>query len=165
MFFVSFASYAELSSASRKTRWIMTELETPSAATPGQALKVLIADDDRDLCLSLRDVLEAANHLAEIAHSGHAALAACSQTRYAALLLDIGLPDLSGLKLISHLEEAHPELAILIITGQALRGQCRPRGQPLHDRNTWSSRSISIGCSRSSTGSPIARSSPEKTGG
>ncbi len=80
---------------------------------------MLIADDDRALCTSLRDILETRQHQVELAHAGNAALAACWEKRYDVLLLDINLPDLSGLELISEVEKIQPELDILIITGNA----------------------------------------------
>ncbi len=80
---------------------------------------ILLADDDRNLCASLRDVLEAMSHRVETVYTGGTALAACERQPYDVLLLDVTLPDLSGLELISRIEELRPELEILIITGHA----------------------------------------------
>lgn len=80
---------------------------------------ILLADDDRGLCTSLRDVLEALGHRVEAVFTGKAALAACTERVFDVLLLDITLPDLSGLELISQVEEIRPELDILVITGNA----------------------------------------------
>lgn len=80
---------------------------------------ILVADDDVDLCASIRDVLELEPYAVDIVHSGEAALAACREKGYDVLLLDIRLPDLSGTELVAHLEEVAPELEILIITGYA----------------------------------------------
>ena len=80
---------------------------------------VLLADDDSSFCTSLRDVLEAGSHQVEVAHTGREALAACREQVFDLLLLDISLPDLSGLELISRVEEIRPQLDILVITGHA----------------------------------------------
>ena len=80
---------------------------------------MLIADDDRGLCLSLRDVLELKEHRVEVVHTGADALAACAESSFDVLLLDISLPDVSGVELIAQIEEQSPDLDILIITGHA----------------------------------------------
>ncbi len=81
---------------------------------------VLLADDDRSFCSSLADVLEAARHRVDIVHSGRDVLGACATKRsYDLLLLDINLPDLSGLELIPQVEQMLPELEILVVTGHA----------------------------------------------
>ena len=81
---------------------------------------VLLADDDRALCRSLCDVLEARRHSVEIVHSGRDVLAACARPNpYDLLILDISLPDLSGIDLIPQIEIVKPELDVLVITGHA----------------------------------------------
>ena len=52
-------------------------------------------------------------------HTGADALSVCSREDLDVLLLDISLPDVSGVELISRIEESSPELDILIITGHA----------------------------------------------
>ncbi len=94
----------------------MTGVETEA----DQHCSVLLADDDRSFCSSLADVLEAASHQVDIVHSGRDVLEACAKKRtYDVLLLDINLPDLSGLELIPQVERILPELEILVVTGHA----------------------------------------------
>jgi len=80
---------------------------------------ILLVDDDPAVCTTLGDVLEVMHHQVEPAHSGHEALAACQRRVFDLAILDIGLPDFSGLELVSRLEKSHPEIEILIVTGQA----------------------------------------------
>ena len=94
------------------TRWGKRCLELMPAPS-------LLADDDRNLCRTLRDVLAVKHHAVDLTHSGCGALAACSEKAYDVVLLDISFPDLSGLDLISKLEEIQPRMDILIITGHA----------------------------------------------
>ncbi|MEM7354544.1 MAG: hybrid sensor histidine kinase/response regulator [Acidobacteriota bacterium] len=86
---------------------------------PVEACRVLLADDDRNLCRTLCDILEVKGHPADVANSAGATLEACAARDYDVLLLDISLPDLSGLDLIAKLEESQPGMDILIITGNA----------------------------------------------
>jgi signal transduction histidine kinase len=84
-----------------------------------ESCSILLADDDRGLCTSLRDVLEALGHRVEAVFTGNGALTACAGREFDVLLLDITLPDWSGIELISKVEEIRPGLDILIITGNA----------------------------------------------
>ena len=83
------------------------------------ACSILIVDDDQGVCTSLRDVLEAKNHEVETASTGSDALAACERRSFDLLMLDIQLPDISGLDLISRVEELRPETDVLVVTGHA----------------------------------------------
>ena len=80
---------------------------------------ILMADDDVELCASVKDVLELEPYEVDVVHSGKAALAACRTKAYDLLLLDVHLGDLSGTELLGRLEELVPELEVLIITGHA----------------------------------------------
>ncbi len=59
------------------------------------------------------------DHRVQVVHTGADALAACVEHRFDVLLLDISLPDVSGVELIAQIEEQSPELDVLIITGHA----------------------------------------------
>ena len=52
-------------------------------------------------------------------HTGADALEVCAEQELDVLLLDISLPDVSGVELISRIEKSSPDLDILIITGHA----------------------------------------------
>ncbi|MEM7354542.1 MAG: response regulator, partial [Acidobacteriota bacterium] len=80
---------------------------------------ILVADDDAGVCLTLRDVLELKGHQVAVAHSGSETLAACAETSFDILLVDIDLPDVSGLDLIARVEELLPSIDVLVITGHA----------------------------------------------
>lgn len=57
---------------------------------------ILIADDNHDLAFSFSLLLKLAGFDVEIVHDGHAAVIAARKRRPDVLLLDIGLPGLSG---------------------------------------------------------------------
>lgn len=77
---------------------------TPAADTPGDSgpaiterrARILIADDNRDAADSLGMLLELAGHNVQVAHSGNAALESGRSYRPDIVILDIGMPDLSG---------------------------------------------------------------------
>jgi CheY-like chemotaxis protein len=59
-------------------------------------MKVLVADDNRDAALSLGALLEMSEHEVLIAHDGEEALRIARQAMPDAMILDIGMPRLSG---------------------------------------------------------------------
>ena len=60
------------------------------------ALRILLADDDRDTVLTLSAILEAEGHVVHGVHTGAEALKAVSFFRPDAIVLDISVPGISG---------------------------------------------------------------------
>src|SRR5690606_6436190 len=60
------------------------------------ATRVLVADDNEDLCAMLKLMLESAGYEVAIASDGPAAFAAASTATFDAVVLDVGLPGMSG---------------------------------------------------------------------
>ncbi len=80
---------------------------------------ILIVDDDPGVSHSLRDVLELQQHKVATVSNGSEALAACQEHQFDILLLDIELPDMSGLDLVARVEELLPRIDVLVVTGHA----------------------------------------------
>jgi CheY-like chemotaxis protein len=59
-------------------------------------MKVLVADDNRDAALSLGALLEMSGHEVLVAHDGEEALRIARQAMPDAMILDIGMPRLTG---------------------------------------------------------------------
>ncbi|MEW6370241.1 MAG: ATP-binding protein [Pseudomonadota bacterium] len=71
----------------------------PAAAVPpadARSWRILVVDDNVDAARTLGMLLESAGHQVTIEHSAQAALARSEQDRFEVILLDIGLPDMSG---------------------------------------------------------------------
>jgi signal transduction histidine kinase/ActR/RegA family two-component response regulator len=66
----------------------------PTPAAGG--LKILVADDNRDAADSMAMILELSGHDVSVAHSGEEALQIGRQILPAVMILDIGMPGLSG---------------------------------------------------------------------
>jgi len=77
-----------------------------------------IIDDDRALCRSLQIQLESAGHTVSFATTAGEGLAAVRKTPPDLILLDLGLPDRSGLKVLEELRRDHEDSAVVMITGQ-----------------------------------------------
>jgi CheY-like chemotaxis protein len=61
-----------------------------------QAMKVLVADDNQDAAVSLGMLLELSNHEVLLAHNGEQALRLARDALPEALILDIGMPGITG---------------------------------------------------------------------
>ncbi|MFZ0501378.1 MAG: PAS domain S-box protein [Steroidobacteraceae bacterium] len=69
-------------------------------------LRILVADDNRDAADTCAALLELSGHDVQTAYCGLQALELAESFRPHAMLLDIGLPDLSGYTLAKHIRES-----------------------------------------------------------
>jgi two-component system response regulator CpxR len=84
--------------------------------------ELLLIDDDTELCDLLSRWLSQEGFQVSACHDGHSARALLRQSNPAAIILDVMLPDGSGLDLLKHLRREHPELPVLMLSA---------RGEPL----------------------------------
>ena len=76
---------------------------------------LLLVDDDKSILRAFRMALEG-DYLVHTAESGADALHQLRDKEHDLVLLDIGLPDISGIELISQLKSADPEIVIVMVT-------------------------------------------------
>ena len=77
--------------------------------------KILLADDDEELCDLLRDLLVRDGFAVDVSHDGGEALARARDVDYDAMILDVMLPGRSGLELLRELRRDH-NLPVLMLT-------------------------------------------------
>ena len=84
-------------------------------------LRVLVADDDRDLVLSLMALLRAEGHEVFGVHHGADVVETVGEFAPDALLLDIGMPQTSGYEIVRALRDRYGSARpiIVAITGRA----------------------------------------------
>jgi CheY-like chemotaxis protein len=82
--------------------------------------KVLIVDDELTIRWVLAEALRGWNYETVEAETGAATLAALVIERPAAVLLDINLPDSSGLDLLGEIKRRRPQAAVIMITAETL---------------------------------------------
>jgi DNA-binding response OmpR family regulator len=78
--------------------------------------RILIVDNDRDMCGIITDVLREMNHGTNIAYDGMTALEKIRKTRYDLVILDYKLPDISGLKVLDEARLLSPGLQVVMIS-------------------------------------------------
>ncbi len=79
--------------------------------------QILVVDDDQAICWSLTEALQSWGFAAIEAGSVAEALTLFNAELPAAVLLDIDLPDGSGLDVLREIKRHHPEAIVIIITG------------------------------------------------
>src|SRR3989304_6027689 len=88
-------------------------------ATMSLPASILIIDDDRGTRETVADILGFRGYLVETAERGEDGLEKVRTRPFDATIVDIKLPDISGLDLLKALKEASPETEVIFITGYA----------------------------------------------
>jgi PAS domain S-box-containing protein len=94
----------------------------PAPGADGQAspgCRILVVDDNVDSAVTLARLLRRVGHEVEVAHDGPAALEAAARFRPGVMLVDLGMPGMSGLE-VARLVRERPDLAgtrLLAVTG------------------------------------------------
>lgn len=84
--------------------------------------RLLLIDDDIELCELLSSWLTQEGFQVSACHDGHSARQALAHAVPALAVLDVMLPDGSGLELLKQIRQQHPELPVLMLSA---------RGEPL----------------------------------
>ena len=85
-----------------------------TTTTPGR--RVLVVDDDRALCHAVTSLLQGAGYLTDQASDGPEALERLRQQQVDLMLLDIGLPGMSGLDVLARAREIPPPPRVVMMT-------------------------------------------------
>ena len=82
--------------------------------------KILVVDDDRQNRWTLVEALRGAGYRVFDAETVAGAISAYEAERPAAVLLDINLPDGSGLDVLADIKRKSPEAVVIMVTGEVL---------------------------------------------
>ena len=102
--------------------------ETPETRPRGEVpcLRVLVVDDNVDLVEMLALMVEASGHQVRKAFDGRSAVSAALEYQPHVVLLDVGMPDMSGIDVAKELRR-HPEMAATRIVALTGWGQAEDR--------------------------------------
>ncbi|MBL0727270.1 ATP-binding protein [Piscinibacter sp. HJYY11] len=90
----------------------------PEATAAGRPMSILIADDNVDAAVGLRDAFEALGHEVSVCHDGLSAVGQALARRFDAAILDIGMPGLNGYDAAQRIRAgAQPALVLVALTG------------------------------------------------
>jgi len=106
------------------------QLAAPAAESLSESLRVLVADDNRDLVASTSALLDLWGHQSHTVHSGNEVIAAALAFRPDVILLDIGLPEIDGFELARQIrtESTLDRVRLVAMTGYGQESD-RARGR------------------------------------
>jgi DNA-binding NtrC family response regulator len=80
---------------------------------------ILIVDDEEDLASTLAERLELRGFQVTAVTSGAEALDVVSANRFSVLILDVKMPGISGLELMTRIKQEQPDLPVILFTGHS----------------------------------------------
>jgi len=98
------------------------------------APRLLFCEDQREEAIGVREHLRREGFAVDFAHTLNAAITRSEATRYAAIIVDLKLPDGDGIGLIVRLraQAANRRTPIIVLSGDPEKGKRDPRAAALH---------------------------------
>jgi CheY-like chemotaxis protein len=84
-----------------------------------EKVRILIIDDDKDMLETLGDILQEKGYETETAKNGKEAIAKAEKRFFNVALVDIGLPDMTGVEVVQVFGKMSPYTMNVMITGRA----------------------------------------------
>jgi two-component system NtrC family response regulator len=92
---------------------------TKDDTKPRDRLKVLFADDEQALQELMRNELPRMGHEVTVCPDGLTAAAAMERNSYDCLLVDLDMPGMNGIEVITHAKELAPDAEAVVLTGKS----------------------------------------------
>lgn len=84
---------------------------------PKKKRKILVVDDEINVCKSIRQAVESEDYDVDMALSGEEALKKDQETPYDLIITDLMMPGISGMDLLTSLKTARPDVSVIMVTG------------------------------------------------
>ena len=81
--------------------------------------EIVLMEDDERMTELLQQHLERAGHVLRVAHSGESGLKALHERQPDVIVVDIGLPDISGVEVLERIRRDYSRIPVIILTGHA----------------------------------------------
>ena len=86
-------------------------------------MNIMIVDDEPQVAEVLAKSLSRQGHRTTVVHSGEDALKMIGTAPPDALFLDVSMPGINGLEVLAEVRRTRPQLAVVVITGNATADQ------------------------------------------
>ncbi|MDR0737990.1 MAG: sigma-54 dependent transcriptional regulator [Prevotellaceae bacterium] len=80
-------------------------------------MKILVVDDERSIRNTMKNILEYEGYEVMLAEKGEDALAAAEANNFDVIFCDIKMPEMDGIEILDKLQEKHPEIPVIMISG------------------------------------------------
>ncbi|MGH3665931.1 MAG: response regulator transcription factor [Egibacteraceae bacterium] len=90
----------------------------PDGTTDGALPLVLVVEDDRGVRQLMEAIIETEGYEVRTAADGLEGLLKLRMLRPAALVLDIMMPDVGGLRVLDELQTEHADIPVIVVTGK-----------------------------------------------
>jgi DNA-binding response OmpR family regulator len=84
--------------------------------------RILVIDDDHDICRLIKDALSRNGYEVTVANDGHEGLSKFYAGRFDTVLTDLVMPGKEGIETIRELRHRAPDLRILAMSGDTATG-------------------------------------------
>ena len=84
-----------------------------------ETASLLVVDDEEHIRSAIAEALELEGFRVDTADSGVSALEALARTSYDLMILDIRMPDVDGVQVMTRVHQQFPELRVVVLTGYA----------------------------------------------
>ncbi|MCX8030562.1 MAG: sigma-54 dependent transcriptional regulator [Thermodesulfovibrionales bacterium] len=78
--------------------------------------KILIVDDEKDICNALEFILSRENYEVKVATSGEKAIQMINKENYDVVITDLKMGKIDGMEVLKHTKQVSPDTAVIIIT-------------------------------------------------
>ena len=79
--------------------------------------KILIIDDEKAICNTLKEILSYEKYEVDIANDGAEGIKKAETGNYDLVLSDIKMPKMDGIEVLQKLQEMNPDLPVVMISG------------------------------------------------
>ncbi|MEJ5327136.1 MAG: response regulator [Candidatus Bathyarchaeia archaeon] len=83
----------------------------------GEAARILVIDDDENIRKVLKTILEDEGYIVDTAETAKESIEKSENSFYNLALIDVRLPDMEGIELLSKLRDTKPKMRKIIVTG------------------------------------------------
>ena len=89
------------------------------AMPAGKKIKLLIADDEKNVSLILQKELARRNYEVSVANDGRSAVEFAQKVDYDVIVMDMTMPQMDGIQALKVIKQAEPSPEIIMLTGNA----------------------------------------------
>jgi PAS domain S-box-containing protein len=92
---------------------------TKEPSRTGDNIKILVVDDEKRIRDACQTMLTSEGFVVAVAENGYAGLKKIEEEHFDIILLDLMMPGMRGIDLLTHVKGKHPDTLVIVITGYA----------------------------------------------